>query len=276
MILVSFDIERDMYRYAFESAESQTASEFLEACLEIFDKSNVGATFFVQARMVQSLSPILRQLAKKQHMIGLHGYLHELWGKNNWITRRPPITLVERETRLRESVEIFRTAGLSRPTAFRAPNFTIDKTTYKMLRQYEFTIDSSVPSQRGNLYTPKVVEGITVIPVTTAPIADFYRNPHFGFTTAARFYQLNFDVFMKTSPEKLVELVRDIIRFQVSQQIPPYIMMYAHNWEFETVGFRTGLLQLTERVNMLIQTFRMSTGTAVDFQQRLLHNPKGT
>lgn len=52
-------------------------TEYLDATLDILDKYNVKATFFVGGDWVSKNSDVLSKIALKQHEIGNHGYFHK-------------------------------------------------------------------------------------------------------------------------------------------------------------------------------------------------------
>lgn len=268
-LAITFDIERDLGQ-VFESAASETASPFLK----MFPKeSAVKATWFVQGALVESLATDLEPLISTGNLVGLHGFMHELWGTNNWITRRPPISVSERRRRLEMSLEKFVKVSLPKPFVFRAPNFTIDMYTYRLLSEYGFTIDSSVPSQRGNMFEIRNIGGITVLPVSVAPIPVEHSNPILKMVTAMRYFQFNFDVIMKTSLSDLERLVGETLAFQSAIGIRPHLMTYAHNWEF----FRGEpfLREYFSRINYLIHTFSFRPVELVSLQRYLTEEIHG-
>lgn len=253
-ISLSFDIERD-YDAPFESSESRTAGPFLREFSMQAAGLPLRGTFFVQGEMVPALAEPLQALTADGHEIGLHGFRHELWGRRNWKVRRPPVVRAVREQRLIMSLENFARAGLPRPTAFRAPNFTMDDSSYALLEQLGFAVDSSVPSQRGNHLLPSRRGRVRVVPVSCAPTPVPYIHPRLGIRTAVHFSQFNYDVYMKQHEAHLANLTNDTLRFQAAWGTLPYVLMYAHNWEFHANGLQASVAQLLERTHRLSRAY---------------------
>jgi peptidoglycan/xylan/chitin deacetylase (PgdA/CDA1 family) len=257
-VLISFDIERDSDQPP-ESAVSQTAGPFLEAYLDAVSARDYQATFYVQGAMVEGLAPQLRRAWAAGHEVGLHGYYHELWGARNWITRRVPPTPTLRRALLRRALEAFEAAGLPRPVAFRAPNLTIDRHTYAMLRDLGFRTDSSTPTQRG-LSRPPRDTGLTLIPISVAPMPSIYRNPALGLPTALHFFHFNYTNSVDSDEAVFRARVDELLAWQVTAGMPPELVLYAHNWEFfdllaQPVALGRGLAALVARLDWLAATY---------------------
>lgn len=271
MIVLSFDIERDVNTLSipFECSETVTAKPFLNDFLQTMHGTEIVGTFFVQGELVERLAMPLGDLLTRGSSIGLHGFRHELWGKTNWISRHTPVTPQERQRRMQLSLECFDKAGLPRPKTFRAPNFTIDHHTYRLLRKYQFTFDSSLPTQRGNLFFPTTIEGVRVVPVSCSPIPTPRLHPKLKVITAAMYRQFNFDHYVRQPFQAFIKDVEDTMKFQVSQGIVPHILMYAHNWEFYTKGKENmdDIRELRDRTRYLIETYGMRAAHIEDLGQ---------
>lgn len=261
-LALTFDIERDMTE-PFESSESITAEVFLRHFLEFNENKGLKATFFVQGQMVPKLAKILLRARNQGHEVGLHGYSHELWGRNNWITRRLPITPSERERRLELSLCNFEEAGLPRPIAFRAPNFTIDELTYRLLKKKGFKVDSSSPTQRGNFNSFPVLDGIRSVPVSSSPVPEVYVNPFLKVKTALSFTQLHYEGFVQKQLTSLSEVTKLILSYQLANNIKPHLVTYAHNWEFyrQNITDKSNVEKLFEQALYFVDRFNMQSLT---------------
>jgi peptidoglycan/xylan/chitin deacetylase (PgdA/CDA1 family) len=256
-VLVTFDVERDADQ-PFVSSISRTAAPFMEAYLAAVAARPYPTTFYVQGGMVEDLRETLLQAAAR-HEIGLHGFDHELWGAGNWIVRRVPPTPGERRRLLERGFAAFERAGLPAPRSFRAPNFTADRHTYRLLRAFGFATDSSVPTQRG-LYREPHPAGITVVPVSVAPTPLVYRNPALRLPTSLSFYQLNYANTVAAPFETFQARVAELFGWQHAHGLPLELVMYAHNWEFFDLGPATprlhgGLRELLRRLDWLAETY---------------------
>lgn len=108
--------------------------------LSLFDKHETRATFFVLGWVAERVPDLIRELEDRGHEIAVHGYDHLL------LTEISP---QEFEADLARALKVIEQCGVrSRPVGFRAPSFTMVKSTkdwaLPILEKYEFKYDSSV------------------------------------------------------------------------------------------------------------------------------------
>ena len=108
--------------------------------LDLFDKHNVRATFFVLGWIAERVPHLIRELEDRNHEIAVHGYGHQL------LTEISP---EEFEADLERALEAISKCGIkSRPLGFRAPSFTVVEQTkgwaLPILEKHGFKYDSSV------------------------------------------------------------------------------------------------------------------------------------
>jgi len=108
--------------------------------LRLFEKHQTKATFFVLGWVAEQLPELIRELEDRGHEIAVHGYNHLLLTE---------ITPREFDEDLARALEVIEQCGVrSRPVGFRAPSFTMVKTTkdwaLPILEKYKFKYDSSV------------------------------------------------------------------------------------------------------------------------------------
>lgn len=107
--------------------------------LDLFQKYNVRATFFVLGWIADNAPELVRQIEQRGHEIAVHGYNHLL------ITNAKP---EEFERDLVEAIESLRRCGITGPLlGFRAPSFTVvEKTMWALpiLAKHGIRYDSSV------------------------------------------------------------------------------------------------------------------------------------
>jgi polysaccharide deacetylase family protein (PEP-CTERM system associated) len=108
--------------------------------LRLFDRHHTKATFFVLGWVAERLPELIRELEARGHEIAVHGYNHLL------LTEISPQEFDEDLARALNAIE--QCGVKSRPVGFRAPSFTMVKTTkdwaLPILEKYEFKYDSSV------------------------------------------------------------------------------------------------------------------------------------
>lgn len=108
--------------------------------LDLFDKHNTRATFFVLGWIAERLPELIRDIEARGHEIAVHGYNHLLLTE---------ITPAEFEADLAKAVEVINGCGIKQPLlGFRAPSFTVVESTsswaLETLEKYNFKYDSSV------------------------------------------------------------------------------------------------------------------------------------
>lgn len=108
--------------------------------LALFDRHQTRATFFVLGWVAKRLPELVRELEDRGHEIAVHGYDHLL------LTEISPL---EFEKDLAKALEAIERCGVAtRPVGFRAPSFTMVKSTkdwaLPILEKYGFKYDSSV------------------------------------------------------------------------------------------------------------------------------------
>jgi len=125
--LGSEDLSRGMYG----------AVDGLPRILRILDGQNVPASFFIPAVSI-ALNPemVPAILSRKQHEIGVHGWIHEHLGVLN--------NEAEEQRLLNQSIEALTQAIGKRPVGYRAPSWAMSKYTMSQVKQAGFLYDSSL------------------------------------------------------------------------------------------------------------------------------------
>ena len=143
---LSFDVEEHFQVSAFDSPlqrenwgnfESRVEGNTVKI-LELLNRANVKATFFVLGWVAERHANLIRRIARDGHEIGSHGYAHEL------ITAQNPSQFredVRRGKRILEDI-------IGSPVyGYRAPSFTITEKTkwaFPILVEEGHVYDSSV------------------------------------------------------------------------------------------------------------------------------------
>lgn len=102
--------------------------------LEMLDAEGVKATFFCVAEIADANAGLLRELLRRGHAVGCHGWDHEL------LTNKGIEQFVQETREARAAIE--RAAGAP-VTGYRAPCFTMERDKLDALRDLGFTYDSS-------------------------------------------------------------------------------------------------------------------------------------
>jgi len=116
----------------------ETSSEKpLDLFLNLLDKYNYKAIFFVPARLLEKLPEKFLEIKKRGHKIGLHGYEHE---------RFDSLDKKEKEKRIIKGIKIYKKILKTNPKYFRAPQFSADFELLELLEKHNFKEDYSVVS----------------------------------------------------------------------------------------------------------------------------------
>lgn len=106
--------------------------------LNILDKHNVRATFFVLGIVAVKYPELVSEIYEKGHEIASHGYSHKLLydlGREKF------------EDDVKRSVDLLESITGERAIGFRAPRFSINNSTkwaFEILKRYGFKYDSSI------------------------------------------------------------------------------------------------------------------------------------
>jgi peptidoglycan/xylan/chitin deacetylase (PgdA/CDA1 family) len=141
--LVSFTIDNlgdaaDLQRNIIQSPRPSGANPALEqgypALLDLFARSNIPATCFVEGWSARQYPDYLRHIDSLGHQIGMHGWQHEKWATLG----EAAIT----ELSKRATASITEAIGKA-PLAFRAPGGLSTAFTQQLLQQLGYQIDAS-------------------------------------------------------------------------------------------------------------------------------------
>jgi len=118
------------------------AKKDLASALDLLEKHNTGATFFVVGELARKYPELVSQIAESGHEVAFHAYHHEpLWKKS-------PETF-------KQEIEDFNTVVGRTATGFRAPSFSLNekaKWVLSVLEDSGFKYDSSIFPAKTPLY----------------------------------------------------------------------------------------------------------------------------
>jgi peptidoglycan/xylan/chitin deacetylase (PgdA/CDA1 family) len=120
--------------------------EGLPLLLDLYDKYNIKSTFFFTGVFAEKFPDAVKIVATYGHEIGSHGYSHD---HNQAFDI---LSLEEQIRHLRKSKEILENLSGEEVISFRAPAARVNKNTALALEKTGFKIDSSVASQRFDMF----------------------------------------------------------------------------------------------------------------------------
>jgi len=145
--------------------------ELTEKYLAFLRRHAMKATFFVVGEIAEKFPAVIRAIASEGHELGCHTHTH--WS----LDRHTPQSLREDLLRNRAALEAISNQPLR---GFRAPILSLTERTkwaFAVLAETGFTYSSSVLPAKNPLHgwpgfghAVRRVEGITELPITTAPV----------------------------------------------------------------------------------------------------------
>jgi peptidoglycan/xylan/chitin deacetylase (PgdA/CDA1 family) len=200
-------LERGQWPQDAPLGQHWSVTRALPRVLELLDRAEVRATFFVEGLNAELYPDTLRGLDAAGHEVALHGWRHEQWAH-----LEPPR---EREL-LERGVTAFDALGL-KPVGFRPPGGELTPTTPTLLRELGFEYCSPAGTD------PHVVDGVAVLPFRWELVDAWYYLPSFAGPPrpsalraaitdafdAGGDVTLIFHPFL-TQPEERFEVLRDV------------------------------------------------------------------
>ena len=141
--------------------------------LDLLDDANIKGSFFIPGSVAERYPDLVKDIARRGHEVGNHGYLHE-----------PPASMDAREE---EEVLVKGNAileGLTgqRPRGYRSPGWELSEVSLELLASHGFTYDTSLMGDDAP-YTENTSNGKLVeIPISW--VLD--DAPHFIYAPAIR------------------------------------------------------------------------------------------
>jgi polysaccharide deacetylase family protein (PEP-CTERM system associated) len=203
----------------FDAPITERVVKNTERILTILDRHNVKATFFVQGRVAETFPHLLQHLVAEGHEIQSHGYSHR------------PVTKMDRKE-LRVELELARktvedACGVQ-VTAFRAPDFTIDRENIwalEVLIETGFKVDSSIFPMRTHRYG---ISGYPTVPhrIQLPSGADIMEVPVAIWSSGKIRIPVAGGGYFRLIPGMILE------RFFDSMMTRQPVIIYCHPYEF--------------------------------------------
>ena len=103
--------------------------------LDLLDEHGIAASFFVPAYIAERHEDAVREMIRRGHEVGHHGYMHE-----------PPSSLLpEQEIEVMDrSLSILEAVTGQKPVGYRAPSWDLSERTLELVADRRFVYDSSM------------------------------------------------------------------------------------------------------------------------------------
>ena len=278
---ISFDLEHWHSATLVQDSVNEPVDyidESLEIVLNLLDRHDVRATFFVVGEVALEYPALIERISSAGHELASHGHTH---------TPLHDLSPSSFQRELARSREAIVSSSGSEPIGFRAPNFSITRETQwaiEVLEASDYTYDSSVFPLRTPLYG---VEGAPVYPYSVQSAFPFQTStvgdaggslvefPLAVFESVVRF-PIAGGFYARVLPTSFLE--RGIHRLN-DRGIPANL--YFHPWEFnpavETdavpvhkrfVSFH-GIERLERKLERLLESFSFAPLSTVLAKQGL-------
>ena len=164
-VLLTFDIDADSsvrgpYSGRPHEPVARSKGQFgpkvgLARILDLLDKYSIKSTFFVPGWTAENYPENVREVIKRGHEVGVHGYRHENLAQLN--SRESEVRI------FRRSVDCLQSLTGQPPLGFRAPDWEFSPYTMENLARFSFKYDSSLMDSEEPYVMPS--SGIVELPV---------------------------------------------------------------------------------------------------------------
>lgn len=120
--------------------------EGMPLLIELYSKYNIKSTFFFTGYIAEKFPDIVNMIIPYGHEVGSHGYTHDVNMAFDLLS------LDEQKAHLKKSKNILENITGQEVISFRAPAARVNKNTAIALAETGFKIDSSVSSQRFDMF----------------------------------------------------------------------------------------------------------------------------
>jgi len=145
-VLLTFDVDADSsvrgpYSGLADEPVARSKGQFgpkvgLPRILDLLDKYLIKSTFFVPGWTAETYPESVKEIVRRGHEVGVHGYKHENLAQLNSKKDETEI--------LRKSLDRLQTIVGQKPVGFRAPDWEFSPYTIENLLKFNFRYDSSL------------------------------------------------------------------------------------------------------------------------------------
>jgi peptidoglycan-N-acetylglucosamine deacetylase len=164
-VLLTFDVDADSsVRGPFSGCPDEPVARSkgqfgpavgLPRILDLLEKYSIQSTFFVPGWTAETYPENIKEIIRRGHEIGVHGYKHENLAQLN-----------SQETEVeifRRSIDRLRSLSGDQPQGFRAPDWEFSPYTMEHVARFSFKYDSSLMNSEEPYVIPS--NGIVELPV---------------------------------------------------------------------------------------------------------------
>ena len=239
-VTLSFDLDTEtlLLRSGITSSSRFSTGEYgaragLPRVLDLLERYDIKATFFIPAVSAELHSDEVKRIADAGHEVGLHGWIHEFTS-----------TLERGEERMlmQQSLDTLEEISGRRPVGIRAPSWEYSESTLDLIREFGLFYDSSLMADDVpyEILASGEPTGLTELPVEW--ILDDY--PYFGMDRYS-------DIRPYTPPSGVYEIWAS--EFDVAYEEGGLFLLTMHP---QIIGHRSRIAMLEE----LIQYMRSLPG----------------
>lgn len=226
--------------------KEERIQQSLKITLDLLNKRNIKATFFVVGELVEKHPEIVEKIRENGHEIAFHGYYHE------------PLWKLDAET-LRTEIKMFNSLIREKCAGFRAPSFSLSNRTkwaLEVLESSGYQYDSSLFPVRTPLYgvwnaptTPYQPSHENIIEKDEN--AKLWEFPLFTYNLKGVKVPVAGGFYMRFFP---VNFIARVIKKLNRQGFPAII--FFHNWELDpnTPRLKLGLYRYFVTYHKLKET----------------------
>ncbi|MEK6906442.1 MAG: polysaccharide deacetylase family protein [Nanoarchaeota archaeon] len=187
----------------------------LRTVIEILDKTNAKATFFVTGKVIEKYPYEIKKICQKGHEIASHGYTHKMINK---------MSKKDFEKEIKDSVKIITKNLGKKPLGFRAPSWSVSKKEfwiYDILKKNGFKYSSSIFPVNLRLY------GENKLPLFKFKIKDIVEFPITPFVLFGIRIPFSGGIYFRIWPLKIIEYF-----IKKMNKNGERVILYLHPWEF--------------------------------------------
>jgi len=201
--------------------------------LSIIERYKIPSTFFVQGEFVEEYKEDIKELFDRGNEIGSHGYWHINLGPTLWWRRdiKSNSLSLRKKSIVKNHKLLSKLIGIS-PVSFRAPFFSIDSLTFKILERCRYKIDSSLDNGLFGLPSiPYHPSSENILNIGDLKINEFCYTTSSSNSFWSKFEFQRIKFLEHKDWDKDIEIVKEC------KKLSPFIVINVHSWEFSDKFF---------------------------------------
>jgi peptidoglycan-N-acetylglucosamine deacetylase len=200
----------------------------LKSLIDICEQKQIKATLFVTGRFAEDYPNLIKELFERGYDLGTHGWEHGTDFEENFLTT----TYEEQKRLLKLSTEALVKVTGAQPVIFRAPKVLINETTFQVLSEEKYQIDSSVPARRFDCGLGQVKS----MRYFAAPVEPYYPSPdNLGIRGSSSILEVPPSAYVIPLNMRALQLLGLVtLKWVIWRlaQISPMLIFYCHPYEF--------------------------------------------